>query len=135
MREAYDGFNPEILAGYSEDDVRRLMGTDGIVKNERKIRSVIGNAKAYLKFMESGEYKSFDEYIWHFTGGVQIVHHFKILNELPSSDSLSTMISNDLKSRGFSFVGPVIIYSYLQAIGVYDDHLDSCPCKNNQIYS
>ena len=81
----------------------------------------------------SGEFSSFDDYIWHFTGGKQIVHHLKSFSEMPAKDELSETVSQDMKKRGFSFVGPVICYSFLQGVGVIDDHLDGCICKAKSV--
>jgi len=129
IRKAFDDFDFNVIASYSDKKVDELMMNEGIIRNRMKIRSVIQNAKALIGLISDSDYKSFDEYIWHFTEGKQVVHHFSDLSEMPAKDELSEKISKDLKRRGFSFVGPVIIYSYLQGIGVYDDHLDGCPSK------
>ena len=123
-RKAFDGFDPAIVATYDTDKVDELMSNSGIIKNKRKILSAINNAKAFLKVQE--EFGSFDKYIWGFTDGKVIDHHLKKLMDMPSQSELSEKISNDLKKRGFSFVGPTIIYSYLQGIGIINDHMDIC---------
>ena len=128
-RRAFSDFDIKIVARYTDQQADLLMNNSDLIRNRLKINSIIKNANAILKMTGSGEYTSFDEYIWHFTGGKRIVHHFDRLDQVPSQDGLSVKVSRDLKKRGFSFVGPVIIYSYLQGIGVIDDHLDSCPCK------
>lgn len=128
-RKAFSDFDIKIVARYTDQQADLLMNNSDLIRNRLKINSIIKNANAILKMTGSGEYTSFDEYIWHFTSGKRIVHHFDRLDQVPSQDDLSVKVSRDLKKRGFSFVGPVIIYSYLQGIGVIDDHLDSCPCK------
>ena len=101
------------------------LGLDLTVLNNRlKINSIISNAKAFLKVQE--EFGNFDHYIWSFVDFKVIDHRYVDEKEIPASDALSTKISKDLKKRGFKFVGPVIIYSYLQAIGIYNDHLMNC---------
>ena len=129
IRAAFDDFDIATVAAYSDDKIEELMQTDGIIKNRQKIRSAINNAKAIQALVASGEYSSFDDYVWHFTDGKQIIHHFSDFSEMPAKNELSEEVSRDLKKRGFTFVGPVIIYSYLQGCGVFDDHLDGCPCK------
>jgi len=131
IRRAFDDFDIDRVAAYDAAKVEELMRTEGIVRNRLKIQSVIKNARAIRK-LEDG-YESFDEYIWHFTDGKQIIHHIKSLEDMPARSELSETVSKDMKKRGFSFVGPVIIYSYLQGIGVYDDHLDGCPCKSRPV--
>lgn len=128
IRSAFDGFDIQKASRLTEDDVNRLMECPGIIKNRMKLRSVIKNARCILALPESG-YSTFDEYIWHFTDGKQIIHHPKTAADIPSQDDLSRKVSKEMKKLGFLFVGPVIIYSFLQGIGIYDDHLDGCPCK------
>ena len=100
------------------------MQDEGIIRNRRKILAAVSNAKAFLKIQE--EFGSFDKYIWGFTEGKVIDHHLKTVEETPATSELSEKISKSLKKRGFSFVGPTIIYSYLQGIGIYNDHIESC---------
>ena len=125
-RQAFDNFDVERIVGYSERKIQALMNNKGIIRNERKIRSVIQNAKSFLHIQK--EYGSFSNYIWSFTGGKPIVNRWTSIQEIPQQTNLSKKISKDLKKRGFSFVGPIIIYSYLQAIGVVNDHILSCFC-------
>jgi len=129
IRKAFDNFDIPTVAAYDEEKMQSLMENEKIIRNRLKIRSAVNNAGAVLRLIDSGEYASFDEYIWHFTEGMQVIHHLKDLSEMPAKDELSETVSRDMKKRGFTFVGPVIIYSYLQGIGVIDDHLDGCPCK------
>ena len=126
-RLAYDNFEPSKIAKYDKVKIENLLNDKGIIRNRRKIESSINNAKAFLKIQE--EIGSFNKYIWSFTNNKQIVNNWKIIDEVPAKNKLSDMISKDLKKREFSFVGPVIIYSYLQAIGVIDDHLICCKSK------
>lgn len=129
IRKAFDGFDIEKVAAYTDEKMEALMKNPDILKNRLKIHSAVNNAKAVRKLTASGEFSSFSDYIWHFTGGRQIIHHPHSQSEVPARDELSERISRDMKKRGFSFVGPVIVYSYLQAAGIYDDHLVGCPCK------
>ena len=96
------------------------METPLLIKNKLKRRAIISNAQAFLKVQE--EFGCFDEYIWSYVGHKQIVHDYNNTQDVPAFDELSIEISKDLKKRGFKFVGPTIIYSYLQAIGIYNDH-------------
>ena len=124
FRKAFDGFDPKLVAAYDDAKVEELMQDAGIIRNRRKIRSAITNAQAFLKVQE--EFGSFDQYIWHFTDGRVIDHHLKDVKEMPAKDALSERVSKDLKKRGFQFTGPVIVYSYLQGIGVINDHCEYC---------
>lgn len=127
MRAAFDGFDPQLVASYDEDRVEQLMRADGVVHNRLKIRSIIGNARAFLAVQE--EWESFDRYIWSFTEGAIAMNHPQASSQIPTQSALSEKVSADLRKRGFKFVGPVITYSYLQAIGVINDHVESCPWK------
>ncbi len=124
FRKAFDGFDPKIVAAYGEEKVEELMRDPGIIRNRNKIRAAISNARAFLKVQE--EFGSFDRYIWGFTDGKVIDHHLKDIREMPAKDELSERVSADLKKRGFRFAGPTIIYSYLQAIGILNDHWEYC---------
>ena len=123
-REAFDEFDPEIVADYDKDKIEELMNNEGIIRNRRKIEAAINNAKAFLKIQK--EFGSFDKYIWGFTDGKVIDNHLKNMKEMPAKSKLSEKISKDLKKRKFKFVGPVIIYSYLQGIGIINDHWEKC---------
>ena len=126
-RRLYKGFNPLKVAKFDEIEYNRLVNDKAIIRNKRKILSSIENAKAFLKVQE--EFGSLYNYIWNFTDGHQIVNDFERQEDMPSESKLSKQISKDMKSRGFSFVGPTIIYSYLQAIGVINDHIKGCVSK------
>lgn len=123
-RRAFAGFDARVIARWGEAEVERLMAEPGIVRNRQKIRSAIGNARAFLRLGE--DLGSFDAYLWGFVGGQPMVHSFRELSELPAQTELSVKLSKDLKGRGFSFVGPTIVYAYMQAVGLVNDHLVSC---------
>ena len=123
-RKAFDGFDPVIVAAYDDQKIEELMQDKGIIRNRRKIEAAVSNAQAFLKIQE--EFGSFDRYIWSFTNGEVIDHHLKSFEDMPATSELSERVSNDLKKHGFRFVGPTIIYSYLQGIGIYNDHLEGC---------
>jgi len=111
----------------TEDDAERLLKDPGIIRNRMKIKSAIVNAKRFVEVVE--ELGSFDKYLWHFSNGKVIDNSPTSLEELPSTSELSDRISEDLKSRGFSFVGSTIIYAHLQAVGIVNDHLVGCSRK------
>lgn len=123
-RQAFYGFDIEKCSKLTDDDVAQLKTNEKIIRNELKIRSVIKNAKAFLKIQR--EYGSFLKFIQSIVGQSPIVHEFTTTDDIPASDEISTSLSKALKKRGFSFVGPVICYSYLQAIGMYQDHIEDC---------
>lgn len=125
---AFDGLDPERLARYEEADITRLMADPGIIRNRRKIESTISNAKAYLRLAEelSTEQNPFAAWLWTFVEGKPIVNRPKALSEVPAVTPLAETISKELKRKGFSFVGPTIIYAYMQSAGLVDDHLVSC---------
>ena len=124
LREAFDNFDPEIIANYDEDKIEELMDNKNIIRNGKKIESVINNANEFLKVQE--EYGSFDKYIWGFTDGEIIDHHLEDGKDMPSKNKLSEKFSKDLKQKGFQFIGPTTIYSYLQGIGIINDHWEYC---------
>lgn len=128
-RKAFDQFQVEKVASYDEEKIEQLMKDEGIIRNRRKIESAINNAKQFIKIQE--QYGTFSNYIWSFVDGKPIINHWKTATEMPTKTDLSDKISKDLKKRGFSFVGSVIIYSYLQAIGIVDDHIEDCICRKN----
>jgi DNA-3-methyladenine glycosylase I len=117
---AFDNFDPEIIARYDEKKVEELLQIPEIIRNRLKIEAAITNAKAAIKL------GSLDEYFWGFTDFRVIDNHLKKQEDMPANSPLSEKISADLKKRGFKFVGSTIIYSYLQAIGVINDHLECC---------
>jgi DNA-3-methyladenine glycosylase I len=123
-RQAFANFDPKVVAEYDEAKIEELKENPGIIRNRLKIRSAISNARSFLRIQE--EYGSFDDYIWPFVNNKPIKNAFKTLEELPAQTELSLDISKSLKKLGFSFVGPTIIYAYMQAVGLVNDHLISC---------
>ncbi len=121
FRRAFDGFDPVKISEYAEKDLERLMNDEGILRNRLKIRSSVTNAKTFLEIQE--EYGTFDKYIWGFVGGNPIKNALKSLSDMPARTEASEAMSKDLKKRGFKFVGPVICYSFMQAVGMVNDHL------------
>lgn len=124
FRRDFDDFDPEKVAAYDDSKIEELMKDEGIIRNRAKIRAAVSNAQVFLDVQE--EWGSFDAYIWHFTEGKVIDHRIEREEDTPARDALSEKVSKDLKKRGFKFVGPVIVYSYLQAIGVVNDHWIHC---------
>lgn len=123
-RDAYHNFDPKKVAGYTEDDVERILAYPGIIRNRRKIVAAIRNARSFLEVQR--EFGSFDAYIWGFVGGIQRVNVFTSFKEMPAETEESRAMSKDLKKRGFTFVGPTICYAYMQAAGLVNDHLTKC---------
>ncbi len=122
--KAFKGFDPEILVRFGKRDIERLMKDEGIIRNRMKIESAIGNARAFLKMRDAG--KSLNEFVWQFTDGRTIQNRFKTWKEIPASTKESEALSKALKQRGFTFVGPTIIYAFMQAIGMVNDHTIDC---------
>ena len=127
FKKAFDNFDYKKIAEYDEMKLNELLKNEGIIRNRLKINSTVTNARAFMKIQE--EFGSFAKYIWNFTDNKRIINKWKELSEVPATSELSDKISKDLKKRGFKFVGSTIIYSFLQAIGIIDDHLISCPYK------
>jgi DNA-3-methyladenine glycosylase I len=124
-RKAFDGFRPEKIARYGKRDVQRLLRNDGIVRNRLKIAAAIENAKNFLGVKK--EFGSFDAYLWTFVGGKPIDNHWRTLADVPARTAESDAMSRDLLRRGFKFVGSTICYAFMQAIGMVNDHLVTCP--------
>jgi DNA-3-methyladenine glycosylase I len=124
-RKAFDGFRPEKIAGYGKRDVQRLLRNDGIVRNRLKIAAAIENAKNFLGVKK--EFGSFDAYLWTFVGGKPIQNRWRTLADIPARTAESDAMSRDLLRRGFKFVGSTICYAFMQAIGMVNDHLVTCP--------
>lgn len=121
FRRAFDGFDPAVVAGYGPEKLEALMADPGIVRNRRKIQAAVQNARVFLEIQR--EFGSFDRYLWGFTDGQVILNTD---DEVQASSELSDRVSADLKRRGMNFVGTVIIYSFLQAVGVVNDHEMDC---------
>ncbi len=129
FRTAFDDFDPKIVAQYDEVKIQELLTNESIIRNRLKTESAIHNAKLFLEIQK--EFGSFDKYIWGFVEGKQIVNHFASMSELPTKTPLSDKISKDLQKRGFRFLGSTMMYAYMQAIGMVNDHLLSCPCRTD----
>ena len=123
-RNAFAGFDPVAVARFGESELEVLLLNPGIVRNRLKVRSAVGNARALLEVQ--GEFGTFDEYIWQFTGGRTIRNAWKDMSDLPAETDESRAMSRDLKKRGFKFVGPTICYAYMQAAGLVNDHAVDC---------
>ena len=134
FRRCFENFDYDKIASYGEDDVQRILNTEGMLKSERKIRAIINNARCYQKIRK--EYGSFCDYLWGYTDGKTIVYEGHPEGKIPVSNGLSEKISKDLKKHGFGFIGPVTIYSHLQACGLINDHAADCLCfhKINEEY-
>ena len=124
FRKAFDNFDYMKIANYSEDKIEILLQNKGIIRNRLKIQSLISNAKAFLSIQN--EYSTFDNYIWNFVNYKPIVNTLSSLNEIPSNTALSEKISKDLKKIGFKFIGTTIIYAFMQAVGLVNDHATYC---------
>lgn len=124
FRQAFEGFDPERIAGWGEAEVARLLQDKGIIRHRGKIEATIGNARAYLAIAEK---QGFDTYLWDFVDGRPLQNTWKSSDEVPAFTPLSEKISKDLKARGFRFCGPTIVYAAMQAMGLVNDHLVSCP--------
>ena len=123
FRQAFDGFDLETVCGYGEKKLEKLMQEPGIVRNKLKIRATVNNSRIFQAIQQ--EWGSFDCYLWHWTEGKVVYETGKVSSEL------SDAVSKDLKRRGMKFVGTVIVYSYLQAVGVINSHEETCFCRQN----
>ena len=125
-KKVFDDFETEKIIHYTEDKLASLMEDKGIVRNKRKIQSVVTNAEAFLRIQK--EYGSFSSYIWNFVGGNPIINHWETLQDVPASTEISDKMSKQLKKDGFKFVGTTICYSFMQAVGMVNDHILECFC-------
>ena len=125
FRKAFDNFEPEKIARYNNKKIAALMNDAGIVRNRAKIEGAVSSAKAYLKIMEDG---GFSKFLWDFVDGKPKVNNFKTTASVPAATPLSTAMSKELIARGFKFVGPTIVYAFMQATGMVNDHLVTCHC-------
>jgi DNA-3-methyladenine glycosylase I len=123
-RRAFDKFEPEKVARYSEKRIQTLLGDPEIIRNRMKIEAAVRNARAFLKIQE--EFGDFDSYCWRFVGGQPKLNRWKVTRQIPATSPESEAFSKDLKQRGFSFVGPTVAYAYMQAAGLVNDHLVDC---------
>jgi DNA-3-methyladenine glycosylase I len=123
-RKAFDDFDVKKVARYTDKKLAKLLQDEGIIRNRLKIASAVSNAKAFLKVQS--EFGSFDKYIWSFVDGKPVQNKIKHSSQIPAKTELSDAISKDLKKRGFNFVGSTIMYAFMQATGMVNDHLTSC---------
>lgn len=124
FREAFEGFDPEKIARYGEKDVERLLANPGIVRSKAKIEATIGNARAYLE-IESDQ--GFDRFLWQFYDFKPLQNQFETMDDVPANTPVSVDMSKALKAKGFKFCGPTIVYAFVQASGLVNDHMTWCP--------
>lgn len=123
-RTSFDNFDAKRIVNYDEVKIRQLMSNPGIIRNQLKIRSIIINAKNFIKVQE--EFGSFSKYIWQFVEGKPIINHWEHSHQIPATSTISDTMSKDLKRRGFKFIGSTICYAFMQATGMVNDHITSC---------
>jgi DNA-3-methyladenine glycosylase I len=123
-RRAFEGFQPARVATWGEPEVERLLGDAGIVRNRAKVRSVLANARALLSLTDAGA--SFAAHCWSFVDGSPIQNQWSVMGQVPAETDESRALSRDLRRRGFSFVGPTIVYAFMQSAGLVNDHLVTC---------
>jgi DNA-3-methyladenine glycosylase I len=123
---AFDGFNPEIIARYDDAKVEALMQDSGIIRNRAKILGTIKGAQLFLEIEEKQD-GGFSRLLWDYLDGTPLQNNWRSMDQVPAETDLSNAISKDLKKRGFKFVGPTIVYAFMQAVGMINDHLVSCP--------
>jgi DNA-3-methyladenine glycosylase I len=124
FRAAFAGFDPQAVARFGERDITRLMGDAGIVRSGAKIAATIGGAQIYLAMQDAGE--DFSKFVWGIAGGKPIRNKLQRTSDIPAKTEVSETMSKELKRRGFKFVGPVIVYAWMQAVGMVDDHVAGC---------
>lgn len=125
FRKAFDGFDPAKIARYTDKKLEKLLADPGIVRSRLKCEGAIKNARAYLQIMETGP-GSFAQYIWGFVDGKPVQNSFRTMKGVPAETPMSQALSKDLKKRGFTFCGPVIVYAFAQAVGMVNDHMTDC---------
>lgn len=124
FRAAFADFQPAVIAGWGEAEVQRLLGDAGIIRHRGKIEAAITNARAWLAIEEKG---GFDRFLWDYTGGRPIQNRWNTQAEVPAQTPLSQRISKDLRKAGFRFCGPTIVYAFMEAVGMVNDHVVTCP--------
>lgn len=124
FREAFDGFDPGKVARYGETEIQALLANAGIIRNRLKLNAAVTNARAFLEVQE--KYGSFDRFIWAYVDNTPIQNHWERMEEIPATTPISDQISRDLKKLGFKFVGSTIIYAFMQATGMVNDHVKGC---------
>ena len=128
-RKAFDRFDPRRIAKYDAKKLRALLADEGIVRNRLKIHGTVQNARAFLDVQQ--EFGSFDAYLWRFVGGAPKINRPRTMKDVPAQTTESDALSKDLKKRGFTFVGSTICYAYMQAVGMVNDHLATCPSRGS----
>lgn len=128
MRKAFDNFDPEIIALYTDEKKQDLLKNPNIIRNRAKINCLVRNAALFLKVQQ--EFGTFDAYIWKFVNHKPVINQWETTEQVPAEDAVSQAMSKDLYKRGFRFVGPVICYSYMQATGMVNDHLTWCSFRH-----
>jgi DNA-3-methyladenine glycosylase I len=124
FRRAFDGFEPAKIARYSPKKIERLLQDEGIVRNRAKIEGSVLSARGWLEIMEKGP--GFSEFLWHFVDGRPKINHWRSIKQVPTETGQSRAISKELAGRGFKFCGPTIVYAFMQAVGMVNDHLVRC---------
>lgn len=124
-RKAFRGFDINACAALTDEELEQIVTSGEVVRHRLKIKAVVSNAIAAQKVQQ--EFGSLSKYVWHFTDSKRIINRWTSVDQLPAKSELSEQISKDMKKRGFKFVGPITIYSYLQAIGIINDHIITCP--------
>ncbi|MAP95907.1 MAG: DNA-3-methyladenine glycosylase I [Ponticaulis sp.] len=125
FREEFDEFDPERLSRWSDERIETALQNPGIIRSPTKIKALVGNAKAFLEFQNNGE--NFSDWMWSYVGGTPIVNSWQNFKNAPVKSPESERLSKDLKTRGFKFCGPVIVYAFMQAVGMINDHETHCP--------
>lgn len=125
FRHEFDEFDPERISLWDESRIEKALANPGIIRSRSKIEAMIGNAKAYLDFPEQGE--TFSKWLWSYVGHQPIVSDYAHYKEAPTKTAVSEALSRDLKQRGFKYCGPVIVYAFMQAVGMVNDHERACP--------
>lgn len=123
FRKAFKGFDPEVIARFDDRRVHELMQDDGIVRNRAKIEGAVLSARAWLEIEAE---QGFSAYLWGFVDGMPVINHPKLISDVPTQSAISLRLSKDLKARGFKFCGPTIVYAFMQAVGMVNDHLVDC---------
>ncbi len=123
-RAAFDNFDPAKVAQYDDAKIAQLLQNPGIVRNKLKVNAAVINARHFLEIQQ--EFGSFDQYVWDFVDGKPIINHWRTMSDIPAETDLARKLSKDLQRRGFKFVGPTIIYSFMQACGLVNDHVVDC---------
>ena len=124
FRAAFAGFDPNVIATWGEDDVERLLQDAGIIRHRGKIEATIGNARVWQKIEQR---EGFDTFLWNYVGGAPLQNHWATQADVPPFTELSTQISKDLMKEGFRFCGPTIVYAFMEAVGMVNDHIVTCP--------